>query len=65
MTKSVVPQARMGEADEISKVIAFMVSDENTYMQGNEIFVDGGAMLTNSMNLPVMKQYEDAISKQS
>ena len=64
MTKGVIPQARVAEAEEMAKVIAFMVSEENTYMQGNEIFLDGGLMLTNSMNLPVMKQYLEATGKQ-
>ncbi|GAB6028131.1 hypothetical protein CHUAL_002349 [Chamberlinius hualienensis] len=36
---------RAGEADEIAKVIAFMISDENLYMNGSDVLVDGGFLV--------------------
>jgi NAD(P)-dependent dehydrogenase (short-subunit alcohol dehydrogenase family) len=37
-----VPLGRMGEPDEIAKVVAFLASDEASYVSGVEFFVDGG-----------------------
>ncbi|GAB6028122.1 hypothetical protein CHUAL_002340 [Chamberlinius hualienensis] len=36
---------RVGEPDEIAKVIAFIVSDENLYMNGSDVVVDGGFLV--------------------
>jgi NAD(P)-dependent dehydrogenase (short-subunit alcohol dehydrogenase family) len=36
-----VPLSRTG-ADEIAKVVSFLVSDEASYVSGVELFVDGG-----------------------
>jgi NAD(P)-dependent dehydrogenase (short-subunit alcohol dehydrogenase family) len=37
-----VPLGRMGNSDEIAKVVAFLASDEASYVSGVELFVDGG-----------------------
>lgn len=37
-----VPLGRMGDPDEIAKVVAFLASDEASYVSGVELFVDGG-----------------------
>ena len=37
------PLGRMGEADHIAKTVLFLASDDAAHVQGQEIFVDGGA----------------------
>jgi NAD(P)-dependent dehydrogenase (short-subunit alcohol dehydrogenase family) len=37
-----VPLGRMGDPDEIAKVASFLASDEASYVNGIELFVDGG-----------------------
>ncbi|PCH98553.1 MAG: oxidoreductase [Rhodobacteraceae bacterium] len=37
-----VPMSRIGQADEIARVVTFLLSDDASYMNGSEIAVDGG-----------------------
>jgi 3-oxoacyl-[acyl-carrier protein] reductase len=37
-----IPLGRYGEPEEFAKVVAFLVSDANTYMTGSSFLVDGG-----------------------
>jgi NAD(P)-dependent dehydrogenase (short-subunit alcohol dehydrogenase family) len=37
-----VPLGRMGDPDEIAKVVSFLASDDASYVAGIELFVDGG-----------------------
>jgi len=37
-----VPLGRMGEPDEIAKVVSFLASDDSSFVAGIELFVDGG-----------------------
>ena len=37
-----VPLGRMGDPDEIAKVVSFLASDRASYISGIELFVDGG-----------------------
>ncbi len=39
---SQVPMKRFGEPDEIAKAVAFLASDEASYITGVELNVDGG-----------------------
>lgn len=41
-TVGLVPMARLGQADEIAKAIAFLVSSDASFMTGAELVVDGG-----------------------
>lgn len=41
-----IPMHRMGEADDIGKVVLFLASDMASYMTGAHVVVDGGALLT-------------------
>jgi len=39
---SIVPQGRIGRADEIAKPVVFLASDDSSFISGIELFVDGG-----------------------
>jgi len=41
-----IPMGRMGEPDEIGKVVLFLASDMASYMSGSQVVVDGGALLS-------------------
>ncbi|WP_026202109.1 SDR family NAD(P)-dependent oxidoreductase [Bradyrhizobium sp. WSM2793] len=36
------PLERIGRDDEVAKVVAFLASDESSFMNGSEVFIDGG-----------------------
>ena len=39
---SAVPMGRLGEPEEIGKAVAFLASDDASFVNGIELFVDGG-----------------------
>lgn len=41
-----IPMHRMGEPDDIGKVVLFLASDMSSYMTGSQIVVDGGFLLS-------------------
>jgi 2-deoxy-D-gluconate 3-dehydrogenase len=41
-----IPMRRMGESDEIGKVVLFLASDMASYMTGSQVVVDGGVLLS-------------------
>ncbi len=40
-----IPMKRMGQPSEVGKVVAFLASDDASYITGSELFVDGGATI--------------------
>ena len=41
-----IPMKRMGEAEEVAKLVAFLASEDASYITGAVIPIDGGASLT-------------------
>jgi NAD(P)-dependent dehydrogenase (short-subunit alcohol dehydrogenase family) len=40
-----IPARRLGSADEVAGLIAFLASDEAAYMTGQTVVIDGGQLL--------------------
>jgi NAD(P)-dependent dehydrogenase (short-subunit alcohol dehydrogenase family) len=39
---SITPLARIGREEEVAKVVAFLASDDSSFVNGSEVFIDGG-----------------------
>jgi 3-oxoacyl-[acyl-carrier protein] reductase len=37
-----IPMKRLGRVDEIASLVSWLVSEENTYISGQNIMIDGG-----------------------
>jgi NAD(P)-dependent dehydrogenase (short-subunit alcohol dehydrogenase family) len=48
--KAALPLARIGEPEDIAKVIAFLAGDASAWMTGQTLVVDGGAMVRSSIS---------------
>ena len=40
--KSITPLARTGTAEEVAKIVAFLASDDSSFIAASEVFADGG-----------------------
>jgi NAD(P)-dependent dehydrogenase (short-subunit alcohol dehydrogenase family) len=40
--KSITPLARTGTDEEVANIVAFLASDESSFITASEIFADGG-----------------------
>jgi NAD(P)-dependent dehydrogenase (short-subunit alcohol dehydrogenase family) len=44
MLSGVVPMGRMGEPQEIARAVLFLASEEASFINGVDLFVDGGCV---------------------
>jgi 3-oxoacyl-[acyl-carrier protein] reductase len=45
--EQLIPLRRMGNADDVANVVAFLCSDQSSFMTGQDLVVDGGVSLQN------------------
>ena len=44
--KAMQPAGRIGETQEVGKLVAFIASEDAKFINGSRIVIDGGAVLT-------------------
>jgi len=42
MFESLIPRGKMGQSEEVATVALFLASDDSSFVNGAELFVDGG-----------------------
>ena len=42
MFESLIPRGKMGQPEEVATVALFLASDDSSFVNGVELFVDGG-----------------------
>jgi NAD(P)-dependent dehydrogenase (short-subunit alcohol dehydrogenase family) len=50
--RDLAPLGRLGTADDVARVVAFLVSEDAAYMTGCDVLVDGGVVPTLERSLP-------------
>jgi len=50
--KSVVPMERFGSAEEVGALVAYLLSEDASYLTGIVVPIDGGAMAASSLRVP-------------
>lgn len=57
-------QERIGQSEEIANTIAFLISDEASFVNGHEMFVDGGYLLKPSNYSASQRIFEAKVAQQ-
>lgn len=59
-----IPQSRAGQPNEVSAAVAFLISDESSYINGTELTVDGG-LVASGTYWQIKNATEEKISRSS
>jgi hypothetical protein len=51
-----IPMCRLGTAEEVGELVAFLASDESGYLTGTHIVIDGGNILQETYRGPYTPQ---------
>jgi NAD(P)-dependent dehydrogenase (short-subunit alcohol dehydrogenase family) len=43
--EAMIPLGRIGRPEEVAQLVAFLASDDASYINGAEILIDGGVLL--------------------
>jgi NAD(P)-dependent dehydrogenase (short-subunit alcohol dehydrogenase family) len=52
------PAGRMGEAVEVAELVAFLLSDQSSYITGQNISIDGGSALVNPQVNAILQAFK-------
>ncbi len=66
--ENLVPLGRLGESSEVASLVAFLLSDEASYLTGNTILIDGGIFVDNHtlrLDLATRTAFSPAAGKRS
>ena len=51
-----IPMCRLGTPEEVGELVAFLASDESSYLTGTHIVIDGGNILQETYRGPYTPQ---------